>query len=441
MNNRLLNLLEAFRANYWLVPGAMATAAVALSFLTLEIDGRLNKEILESFGWLYSGGTDGARAVLATVGGSIITVAGVVFSIIIVVMSLASSQFGPRILRHFLRDRVNQVVLGTFVATFIYCLLILRTVRGQDEGGFLPHLSVTVAVVLALVSLAVLIYFIHHVATAIQAPNVIAGVARELDSVIDRLYPNGQPREPNGTAEAFDESDCTVVEAGASGYLQAVDTDVLLEQAAARNARIRLLRRPGHFVTAGTPVARVTPAAACDPKLTEKLNEALIVGPHRTPTQDVEFAIHQLVEIAVRALSPGINDPFTAMTCLDWLGAGLRRLAETEMPDEQRLARDGHTRVIIPTPTFAGVCDAAFNQIRQHARRDVAVTLRLLETLAAVASDARQPAQRDALLCHANLTRGDSAATVDDPDDRADIHNRHAAVVQTIETGEHVQAH
>ena len=442
MTNRLLNLLETLRANYWLVPAVMTALAVALSFLTITVDSRLNAEAVTRIGWIYSGSSEGARSLLSAVAGSIITVAGVVFSIIIVVMSLASSQFGPRILRNFMRDRVNQFVLGTFVATFIYCLMVLRTIREPDVGGFLPHLSVTTAVVLAVVSLAVLVYFIHHVAAAIQAPNVIANVARELDSIIDRLFPGGRAQQQsNGHPEALDDADSAVIEAAESGYLQAVDTDLLLEQAAARDARIRLLRRPGHFITAGTPVARVSPAAALDAKVAKKVNAAMIIGAYRTPTQDVEFAIHQLVEIAVRALSPAINDPFTAMTCLDWLGAALRRLAEIEMPTEHRFAVGGHTRVTMPATTFAGVCDAAFNQIRQHGRRDVAVTLRLLETLAAVASDARAPAQRDALLCHANLTRGDSAATVDDPDDRAAVHNRYAAVVQTIEKGEHVQAH
>jgi uncharacterized membrane protein len=439
VKTRLLAMLETLRANYWLVPALMAAGAIGLSFLTIEIDSRLDTEVIDSLGWVYGGGTEGARALLSTVAGSIITVAGVVFSIIIVVMSLASSQFGPRILRHFVRDRVNQFVLGTFVATFIYCLLVLRTVRGQDEGGFLPHVSVTVALVLALVSLSVLIFFIHHVAVAIQAPNVIANVAHELDGVIDRLFPDGHPQEPNGAPGWFNESDCTVVEADASGYLQAVDTDLLLEQAAAREARIRLLRRPGHFITAGTPIAHVAPASACDAKVMKKVNAALILGPHRTPTQDVEFAIHQLVEIAVRALSPGVNDPFTAMTCLDWLGSALRRLVETEMPEEHRLTREGKTLVTIPATTFTGVCDAAFNQIRQHARRDVAVTIRLLETIAAVASDARRPEHRDALRCHADLARRNSRATIHDQQDQRDIHSRYAAVMRTIETGEHVQ--
>ena len=200
VRSMLFNLWERLRSSYWFVPSVMAIGAIVLAMATLALDGQLTRSSLRKMQWVYAGGAEGARTVLSAVAGSVITVAGVVFSITVAALTLASSQFGPRLLRNFMRDLGNQVVLGTFIATHLYCLLVLRTVRGSDGGGgeFVPHVSITTGLLLALTSLAVLIYFIHHVARSMQAPDVIAGVARELHSSIDHLFPQSLGEESGG---------------------------------------------------------------------------------------------------------------------------------------------------------------------------------------------------------------------------------------------------
>lgn len=188
--SRLRALWEYLRGTYWAVPSAMAVAAAGLSFGAIQLDEFTTTTVLDRLSWVYTGGPEGARAVLSTIASSMITVAGVTFSITIVALTLASQQFGPRLLRNFLRDPGNQIVLGTFVSTFIYCLLVLRTVRGSDEEEFVPHLAVTLGVGLAMLSLGVLIYFIHHVATSIQAARIIANVAEDLEGAINQLFPD-----------------------------------------------------------------------------------------------------------------------------------------------------------------------------------------------------------------------------------------------------------
>jgi uncharacterized membrane protein len=189
MKTKLLKLWDSLRATFWLVPTLMAIMAIGLSFAMVALDEAVGNRVLEKVGWVWAGGPEGARGLLSTVAGSMITVAGVVFSITIVALSLASSQYGPRLLRNFVRDKGNQIVLGSFIATFVYCLLVLRTVRGDDGAHFVPAIAITLGMVLTLASLGVLIYFIHHVSISIQAATIIGLVSHELNEVIERLFP------------------------------------------------------------------------------------------------------------------------------------------------------------------------------------------------------------------------------------------------------------
>ena len=269
-------------------------------------------------GWVYARGPEGARAILETIAGSMITVAGVVFSITIVALQLASSQFGPRLLYNFRRDTINQVVPGTFIATFVYCLLVLPTIQGKDGSSLVPHLSVAFGIALALVSLGVLIHFIHHIAGSIQAENVVAAVGRELEGAINGLFPEKGPRCPEEPERSWPEQtamplfNCgaSPVKATASDYVQTIDTDRLISLATKYDLVLRLLYRPGQFVVQGSALALVQPEECMDDKLAERINAAYTVGVQRTLVQDVEFPVNQLVEIALRALSPGVNDPF-----------------------------------------------------------------------------------------------------------------------------------
>ena len=226
---RLRAFWESVRTTYWAVPSLMAVIAIGLSVAMIHVDEVLTPKFIGTLSWVYTGGPEGARAVLSTIAGSMITVAGVTFSITIVALTLASQQFGPRLLRSFLRDLGNQIVLGTFVSTFLYCLLVLRTVRGNDDAQFVPHLAVTLGVLLAMLSLGVLIFFIHHVSMSIQASQIIANVAGDLEGAVARLFPEqlGQERAPRH--REHDRSprrlrrDASAVPADSNGYVQAID--------------------------------------------------------------------------------------------------------------------------------------------------------------------------------------------------------------------------
>ena len=364
-----------------------------------------------------------------------ITIAGVVFSMTLVALSLASSQLGPGLIRNFMSDTPTQVVLGTFVATFLYCLLVLRTIRRAEEVVFVPHLSVTLGVLLAVVSVGVLIYFIHHVSVSIQANEIVARVGTELNKEIERLFPEeigrGAPSIPAagpGTAilEAFDR-EALPIRANGDGYLQFIDGDALMALAIQEEVVIRLERRPGHYVVNARPLVLVSPGGSVTDQLSERVNSLFALGNQRTSGQDIEFAVNQLTEIAVRALSPGVNDPFTAITCVDHLGSALCRLAQRGMPSPYRYDAEDRLRIITPVFTFPDVADVAFNQIRQYGRTSTAVTIRMLETIAEIAGFVHRPEDRAALLRHAEMIARGAREGLPEEKDRQEVEERFQA--------------
>jgi uncharacterized membrane protein len=431
MRAQILKHWDRIRSSFWFLPSVMAGAAVALAFATVALDTAVTNEWLRSRSWTYTGGAEGASAVLETVAGSMITIAGVVFSLTLVALSLASSQFGPRLLRNFMRDTTNQLVLGTFVASFLYCLLVLRTIRRADEVAFVPHLSVTLGVLFALVSLGVLIYFIHHVSMSIQADEIIARVSSELAAGIDRLFPKQLGKSAAGAArprvpETFDQ-DARIVEAAGDGYLQLIDAEGLMGLAADEDAIFRIERRPGQYVIAGSPLLRAWPGERVTDDLAAKVNAVFVLGNQRTDAQDIEFAVHQLVEIAARALSPGVNDPFTAIACVDRLGSALCRLARRELPSPYRYDEQNRLRVVAPAITFPEIADAAFNQIRQHSRPNAALAIRLLDTIAVIAAAAQRTEDRDALRRHADMIVRGAREALPEAEDRRSVEARYEA--------------
>lgn len=435
---------QRLRSSLWFLPTGMATAAAALALLLVAVDRSAPTEWLLTQAWVYTGGADGASAVLQTIAGSMITIAGVVFSLTLVALTLASSQFGPRLLRNFMRDTTNQVVLGTFVSTFLYCLLVLRTIRHDTEALFVPHVAVTFGLAFALASLWVLIYFIHHVSMSSQADSIIARVAHDLGDAIDAQSP--RVRTITDTAASDQPVDAAWLheKAGGSlaltapraGYLQWVDLERLTGLAESRDLVLQGQRRVGQYVIEGGTLLLVQPGHRLDDDLTTRLRSAFRLGDQRSDVQDVEFAVHQLVEVAVRALSPGINDPFTAISCVDRLGAALGQLAARPMPSGVHLGGSRQVRLVMPVTAFAGLADAAFNQIRQHARTDVAVTLRLLETITQIAALTDRGDDRDALRHHADAILAGADDALPDASDRKAVRQRHAAAVQVLQRGE-----
>lgn len=439
---KLLTYWEHIRYSFWFLPSLMAAAAVGLALLAVLLDRSLSDKWLDDASWVYGGGAEGASAMLQTIAGSMITIAGVVFSLTLVALSLASSQFGPRLLRNFMRDTSNQLVLGTFIATFLYCMLVLRTIRRPEEGAFVPHLAVTLGVVLAIVSLWVLIYFIHHVSVSIQAEEVIAKVGAELDQTMERLFPEqiGEGSDEPAQREAADPAELPPaleqpggeILAAGDGYLQIIDQQRLMAFATQGDAVLRLERRPGHYIVRGTPLLSVWPPDRIDQKVRNDLLSAFVLGNQRTSAQDVEFALLQLVEIATRALSPGVNDPFTAISCVDRIGSALCRLAQRTMPGAWRYDDGGQLRVIAPAPAFPALADTALHQLRQYARPNTDVTLRLLETIAVIAPFTRRSSDRTALSRHADLIVQDARQAMQHAEDVQAVEGRYHAARRAL---------
>lgn len=435
MRIRLRHAWASLRATYWFIPALMALAAGVLGLVSVQVDRWLAARYVEELAWVYAGGPEGARAVLGVVAGSVMSTAGVTFSITIAALSLASTQLGPRLLHTFMRDTANQFVLGTFIATFVFCLLVLRTIQGDDEGGrFVPALSVTAGVGLGLASLGVLIFFIHHVAVSIQAPNVVAGVGREVARQVERAFPAPDQARPDAPAMLPDDFDARAapVPSAGDGYVQALDEEVLVKIATRTGMLLVVELRPGQFVAQGASLVRAWPPEAMNADRVREIRARCVVGTQRTAEQDVEFAVDQLAEVAVRALSPAINDPFTAIACLDWLGAGLCRAARGRTPATARTDAEGVVRLIYRNGyTFSGLIDAAFNQIRQFGARSPSVMLRMLETIEAVLRcTGGDRAEMQTLLSHARMVHRAALDATPDPRDRADLDRRFAEVLR-----------
>jgi uncharacterized membrane protein len=422
---------EALRTNLWLVPMIEVVVALALYAGTHVLDRASYNGHVTLPSWVIAGSADAARQILTALAAAVITVVGVVFSIMIVTLTLASTQFGPRMLRNFIRDRGTQFTLGTFVATFVYATLVLISISPGPHGDFVPHASITVSVALVAVSMGVLIYFIHHIATSIQLPQVIASIATDLSRAIDNESSDGGQLEAGPSVvelvQRMDEGGGTVP-APASGYLQFIRHNTLIGIAAEKGAVIRLLHRPGHFVVAGQPMATVWPPD-CAPAVTDALRRAHITGPYRTLTQDLAFAVDQLVEIAIRALSPAVNDTFTALTCIDWLGDSLCRITTRWRPT--RVHRDslGYVRVITAHVSYERLVERAFEKIRQAARGMPAVLIRQLDALTKIMFETTSADECELLLGQAEMIMRLAEESISEQADLRDVRREYDEVL------------
>ena len=421
---------ESLRTNLWLIPAAESVAAVLLFVVTLSVDRAAFHHEVTLPSWVISGSPDAARQILSSLAAAIITVVGVVFSVMIVTLTLASSQFGPRMLRTFIRDRSTQLTLGTFVATFFYAMLALIS----TGATFVPHLSVTIALALTAIDLGVLIYFIRHTATAIQLPEVIASIARDLAEAIDAeaATPARRPGIGNGPApdvlQARLDSDGRVVAAPASGYLRFIRHATLVRIAAEYDAVIRLHHRPGHFLTQGHPMATVWPPDVTD-EIGRRLAGVHITGPLRTLSQDVAFGIDQLVEIAIRALSPAVNDTFTALTCVDWIGDSLCQIAVAWHPHVYHRDDRGEIRLITAPVSYERLVQRSFEKVRQAASGMPAVLIRQLDALHKVMAVA-PPGRTQVLVDQADMIQRLNLRTVAEGADQADVTARYHALLK-----------
>jgi uncharacterized membrane protein len=392
------------KATFWFVPTVMAAAAACAALISVAIDRNLGDAWARDLAFAWPGGADGARSVLTMIAASTLTVASIVFTITIIALAQTSSHFGPGVLRNFTSDRGNQFVLGAFVATFLYSLLVLRTVRAEGGDIFVPYVSINLGIALAVLSLAVLIYFIHHIATSIQADLLIARIGRECLDAVQTMFPQtigtGTPRdEPAASSDAVQpEPPDQEVAAEATGSVQAVDDAALMDAAERANGPITLLARPGDFVSPGQPLAGVAAPGRLDEELRRRLRAAFHIDVRRAPEHDLVYAMQQLAEIASRALSPGISEPVTALLCIDWLGAALRSVAGRVIPSGQRTDDSGRVRVIATPLSFQEIVYGSIGMIRRNANGSPDIYCALLRTVKNIAPALKRDGDRTVLL-------------------------------------------
>ncbi|MGE3777302.1 MAG: DUF2254 domain-containing protein [Pirellulaceae bacterium] len=414
---------QEMRASFWFLPAMIVLGAVGLAAGLIAVDATVELRVDKKWPLVFGAGATGSRGLLTAVASSMITVAGVVFSITIVALSLTFSQYTSRVLRNFMRDRMNQVVLGVFVGIFAYCLVVLRTIRGGDEGAFVPSLAVLGGLVLAFVGIAFLIYFIHHISQSIQASSIIAAATEETIAAIDNLFPQrlgDDDDDADGTPAAFAEQAWSAISARKSGYIESIDEETLLVVARKHGTVVRMERSIGEFVVEGAPLTSLAGPSEPDDEVAAELNAAFVISRQRMVQQDAGFGIRQIVDIALKALSPGVNDTTTAVMCVDYLGAILARLVLREIATPHRLDQ-GELRVMARGPSFESLLAEAFDQIRQNAEGNVAVLTRQVQALEAIAGQTGNARRRQTLRRQAVLMAAVAERTVASPHDGAGV--------------------
>ncbi len=437
MRAHIAKYWDALWASYWFVPSIMAVAAFLLSLATTVIDARLVEAEVGPIGWLSLNTPDGARALLSTIAGSMITVAGVTFSITIAAVAYATSQLGPHLLGKFMRDRGNQITLGTFIATFIYCLLILRTVQGDAlDSPFVPHCGVLVALILALSSIGVLIYFIHHVPRSIHASEVVAQIGAELESRVSSLFPSGFDQPPASSndviaGEAMTSPSSMIVMAVEHGYVTHIDLQWLIDLAKNEDSVVRVARGPGDFVFNGAKLAILEYTEELSDDAKDKVRMAFAMNSERTPAQDVPFLVQQLIEIAARALSPGVNDPYTAMGCLDWLGNALTSLGRQSMPSGHLFDDGGRLRVVVPSYSFENFASLVCDNLRPYFSADRNAAIHMIKVLEQILAAVDHPPYRATLLDHVEALKHAVDEALPHPRDLAAFESVYKRIVDT----------
>lgn len=430
---KLRQLRIHLAASFWLRPTAMTLAAIALALFLIDIEVKPSAERQGWLAvWLYAGGVAGARDVLGTIAAATITVAGTTFSITVAAFTLASSQMGPRLLQNFRRDPGNQYALGAFLATFAYALTALRSVHEAEVGAFIPQTALLVAMLFAFACVGVLIWFLHHVASSISVDRVIAMVHEDLSAAI-AAAPNADAETeatPDGEAQPAVAA-AMLIAPTSGGYLSMIDDKAIADWAADKDAVIRLRIRPGDFLFPGSMIGSVWPAESRS-AAQDAIKASWVIGETRSGEQDLEFIVRQLVEIGLRALSSGLNDPFTAVVVLDHLGAALCALSKRRLPDG-RTIRHGRLRLERPATDYAGLLDVMLHALRQASVKQPVVALRLLQVLDEVAAVERDPGRRAELRRHADLARDAALAEGPDPSVREAVAETYGCLLITLD--------
>lgn len=437
--SKILFKWNELKATFWFVPIILIICSVLLFVSLVYIDG-LIKVPSEGLGrFFFVSSSDSARSILSTISAAMIGVAGTVFSVTLVALTLASSQFGPRLIKNFMYVRLNQIVLGAYISTYLYCLLVLTAVK--DEGGytFIPSMSILVAILATIANIVLLIVFIHQIATSIQADEIISDISESISERVKKLFPEkmGEGAEQEEYVDAFIEigsyKKSSAIKSLKSGYLQHIDSANLMELVRKYDALLELYYKPGGYLVEGIELARIYYEEDWGEDKSQEILNQFVIGETKTVQQDVEFSIHQMVEIAARALSPGVNDPYTAIACIDNLTATMAYLAQAKFPSKYRLDKEGKLRIITEALTFDGVLDAAFNQIRQFSGGSTAVIIRLMEALTTIYGFIEKESHKEAVVKHAEMVLTVGEQTIKEKNDIQDLIERSEKILKTQE--------
>lgn len=432
---KLLFFWNELKATFWFIPVLIIIFSVGLAVLLVYVDEAvaISQDGLGRFFFVNS--ADSARSILSTISGAMIGVAGTVFSVTLVALTLASSQFGPRLIKNFMYVRLNQVVLGSYISTYLYCLLVLNTIKDNDSFIFVPSLSILVAIIAAMVNIVLLIVFIHQIAVSIQADKVISDILDLMIGQAETLFPEkigeGAPQERAVVEEDIKSAYTTTLSlrVEGNGYLQYIDHDGLLDYSTNQDSLLELSCRPGFYLVSGLEVGKLYTNTEVEEGVEETLLTHFVLGKTRTFQQDLEFSIHQMVEIACRALSPGINDPYTAIACIDNLTATLAKLAQRKFPSRYRFDQEEKLRIIAEVLSFEGTLGAAFNQIRQFSTGNIAVIIRLMEALITIHQLVTTAEQKQVVIQHAQLVLNTGKNSIQEQLDLDDLLERAQKII------------
>ena len=441
MHNLIFRWIAGLRQNYWFLPSVMTLGAVLLGILLPYLDSQVGADWIQAVGFIRATGVDGARAILTTLAGATLGVAGVAFSVTIVAVSFASSNYGPRLIGNFMSDRINQIILGVFVATFVYCITVLSAVHtsaevsGDTLEAFVPHLSVFFALFLTLTAVGALIVYIHHIPESINIMNLTAKVGFKLHRAIvqltevedkrgrDEKYAAPKGRQQDPTTESHPRLCAT-----SAGFIQQFDLEGLSTLARKNSVQIVLHRAPGDFLVAGDLIMSVHVSEAGDSSIEKRLNDSYTQGANRTDVQDVLFLSDQLVEVLGRALSTGVNDPHSAMLCLNWLGAGLMEFAR-RAPAQ---GPDASAPVVYRRVTFEDMLNRSFDEMRQYVAADRTTTLHALGVLHDIARAASCQAMTDACIEQMRRLAGAASELLAESAAKAEIEAELSGTLQSL---------
>lgn len=403
---------DRMKVSFWLAPAVLSLLAILLAWLMYALDRFIPDEILAASRLILSGDPDQMRGILVTLAATILTTTGVVFTLLTIPLSTVVAQYGSRLLRVFLADRTTQAVLGIFVGTFVYCLAAAFAILPPELEPDAPQLTATFGLFLVVASFGSLVLLVQHMSTMLQAPNIAAAAGNELIDVVSAEMPEGIVSQHPGpeTLEALIEWDAFPVRIEETGYIHYIDPQLVLTLAHGRGLTIRLLFKPGDFVGRGTVVALVWPATQVNGNLGDQILDSFQIGNQRNPTQDVRYAVNQLVEIAVRAMSPAINDPFTAMTCLDYIGEGLALFLHQGEKNSYYYDLDGRLLLTLEPVHFRDLLNTAFDMLRHCSADNASVLLKMLAVIDGISREAKTTETRDELFRHVSLVLAESQA-------------------------------